>query len=73
MGLECICRCCLEIAGYGKGVEIVTKWPDPLPSDPLATAQALMLWIGLLLILAALVGLPCLFVGWLIARCLTRP
>jgi len=31
-----------------------------------------MLWIGLLLVLAALVGLPCIFVGWLISKILTR-
>lgn len=42
-GLEYLCQCCLELAGLGQGIEVVSKWPDPLPSDPLATAQALML------------------------------
>jgi hypothetical protein len=42
-GLRRICQYCLEIAGYGAGIDVNVVWPDPLPHNPLETAQALQI------------------------------
>lgn len=40
--LKRLCRHLLELGGYNPRVEINVMWPDPLPSDLLQTAQALV-------------------------------
>jgi hypothetical protein len=42
-GLRRVCQAALELAGFPTGVDVSVVWPDPLPSDPLPTAQALQL------------------------------
>lgn len=40
-GLRETCRHLLELGGYAATLRVVDKWPDPLPTDQLQTAQAL--------------------------------
>ena len=42
-GLRRVCEYALELGGFGAGADVNVVWPDPLPSDPLPTAQALQL------------------------------
>src|SRR6185436_8107203 len=42
-GLRLLCQRALELGGFGANIKVNDKWQDPLPNDPLATAQALQI------------------------------
>lgn len=46
-GLKRLCRHILELGGFNPRVTINVIWPEPLPSDPLQTAQALQIMSAL--------------------------
>lgn len=45
-GLARLNRRLLALGGFGEGADVAVEWPDPLPTDPLQTAQALSLLQG---------------------------
>jgi hypothetical protein len=45
--LEMLCSAVLEMAGYGANVEVEVHWPNLLPADDVATAQALTALVGI--------------------------
>lgn len=41
--LKTLCQHLLELGGFGADVQVKVSWKDPLPTDPLQTAQALQI------------------------------